>query len=140
MDSDEYIEDYYCGSTNELDKTQARHYICTNLSVARGSNVVNKMCTDVILVDPTTLAIHFPDMLDSEGNKIFASLQEDGKGGDITLSKDNLGNIRKGIFIWHKYAMCIDIKNIEIIVDKYNFKGIPPSQYKNFTEIIGIQQ
>ena len=34
-------------------------------------------------VDISTLSIHFPDMLDSQGNKIFASLQEDGKGGDI---------------------------------------------------------
>ncbi len=33
-------------------------------------------------IDSTTLAIHFPDMLDSQGNKIFASLNEDGKGGD----------------------------------------------------------
>ena len=42
-------------------------------------------------VDETTLAIHFPDiMLDSQGNKIFASLQEDGKGGDIFI----LGDIR----------------------------------------------
>ena len=30
-----------------------------------------------------TISIHFPDMIDSQGNKIFASLQEDGKGGDI---------------------------------------------------------
>lgn len=30
----------------------------------------------------TTLAVHFPDMIDSQGNKIFASLSEDGKGGD----------------------------------------------------------
>lgn len=30
-----------------------------------------------------TLSINFPDMLDSQGNKIFASLSEDGKGGDI---------------------------------------------------------
>lgn len=30
-----------------------------------------------------TLSIHFEDMLDSQGNKIFASLQEDGKGGDV---------------------------------------------------------
>lgn len=36
------------------------------------------------LIDETTLAIHFPDMIDSQGNKIFASLSEDGKGGDIT--------------------------------------------------------
>ena len=34
-------------------------------------------------IDPTTIGIHFPDMLDSQGNKIFASLSEDGKGGDI---------------------------------------------------------
>ena len=30
-----------------------------------------------------TLSINFPDMLDSQGNKIFASLSKDGKGGDI---------------------------------------------------------
>ena len=36
-------------------------------------------------IDETTLAIHFPDILDSQGNKIFASLQEDGKGGDKFL-------------------------------------------------------
>ena len=45
---------------------------------------------DVVRVDPTTLAIHFPDMLDSQGNKIFASLNEDGKGGDILLEASRL--------------------------------------------------
>lgn len=35
-------------------------------------------------IDPSTLAIHFPDMIDSEGTRIFASLSKDGKGGDIT--------------------------------------------------------
>lgn len=34
-------------------------------------------------INTTTLSIHFPDMIDSQGNAIFASLQEDGKGGDI---------------------------------------------------------
>lgn len=29
-----------------------------------------------------TRSIHFPDMIDNEGTKIFASLSEDGKGGD----------------------------------------------------------
>ena len=33
-------------------------------------------------IDPSTLAIHFPDMIDSENTKIFDSLSEDGKGGD----------------------------------------------------------
>ena len=35
------------------------------------------------IIDTTTLAIHFPNMLDKQGNKIFASLSGDGKGGDI---------------------------------------------------------
>lgn len=33
-------------------------------------------------VDSTTLSIHFPDMIDSEKDPVFASLREDGKGGD----------------------------------------------------------
>ena len=34
-------------------------------------------------VDRTTRSINIEDMIDSQGNKIFASLSEDGKGGDI---------------------------------------------------------
>lgn len=34
-------------------------------------------------IDISTLSINFPDMIDSEGTRIFASLSEDGKGGDI---------------------------------------------------------
>ena len=30
-----------------------------------------------------TLSINFPDMIDTQGSKIFASLHGDGKGGDI---------------------------------------------------------
>ena len=39
-------------------------------------------------IDPTTLAIHFPDMIDIKGDKIFASLSKDGKGGDICYVRD----------------------------------------------------
>lgn len=42
------------------------------------------------MIDISTLSIHFPDMLDSQSNKIFASLQEDGKGGDILLEESRL--------------------------------------------------
>jgi len=38
-------------------------------------------------IDPSTLSINFPDMLDLEGTKIFASLSEDGKGGDILIEQ-----------------------------------------------------
>lgn len=34
-------------------------------------------------VDKSTRSINFDDMLDSNGNKIFASLHPKGKGGDI---------------------------------------------------------
>lgn len=43
-------------------------------------------------IDPTTLAIHFPDMLDSQGNKIFASLDENGKGGDVVRMESECEN------------------------------------------------
>ena len=46
-------------------------------------------------IDISTIAIHFPDMLDSQGNKIFASLSEDGKGGDIVKYEQVLGGILK---------------------------------------------
>ena len=44
--------------------------------------------TNLSKIDPTSRAIHFSDMLDSQGNRIFASLSEDGKGGDICYVRD----------------------------------------------------
>ena len=41
-------------------------------------------------IDRTTRSINIEDMLDSQGNKIFASLQKDGKGGDILLEESRL--------------------------------------------------
>lgn len=88
-------------------------------------------------IDPSTLAIHFPDMLDRQGNKIFASLSEDGKGGDICeIDKGE----RVGVFIYHKYAMCIDINVIEIINDNHNFIGVTPQSYKRRTKTIKIKE
>ena len=69
-------------------------------------------------IDPTTLAIHFPDMLDSQGNKIFASLSEDGKGGDIIeyngkkeVVKYSIGIIQTYMF---RFEDLIDL-NIKVI-------------------------
>ena len=53
-----------------------------------------------------TLSINFPNMLNIQGNKIFASLSENGKGGDIlfdmeyeyTLSFDGLKFNLQGLF------------------------------------------
>lgn len=38
---------------------------------------------DQFPIKKDTRAIHFEDMIDREGTEIFASLSEDGKGGDI---------------------------------------------------------
>lgn len=74
-------------------------------------------------IDPTTLAIHFPDMLDSNGNKIFASLQEDGKGGDIMQDDEYFGIAKyKDCQFVVEYEDCIDN------IDNGNF------------EVIGIQE
>ncbi len=74
-------------------------------------------------IDETTLSIHFPDMLDSKGNKIFASLQEDGKGGDIMQDDEYFGIAKyKDCQFVVEYEDCIDN------IDNGNF------------EVIGIRQ
>ena len=74
-------------------------------------------------IDETTLSIHFPDMLDSKRNKIFASLQKDGKGGDIIL-EPYLETERETALTYENY-----IKNIN--------KRYHTALY---SKIIGIQQ
>ncbi len=67
LDSDEYVKGWYSSPI-----------------LISGKLYVSITNTDgEFSIDTTTLSIHFPDMIDSQGNKIFASLQEDGKGGDI---------------------------------------------------------
>lgn len=61
-------------------------------------------------IDPTTLSIHFPDMLDSEGNKIFASLQKDGRSGDICSVNDYIDSGLNGVAIYQNYGFRIDRK------------------------------
>ena len=43
---------------------------------------------NTFLIDIETLSILFNDMVDTQGNKIFASLNKDGKGGDIFILGD----------------------------------------------------
>jgi hypothetical protein len=63
----------------------------------------------LIEIDVSTLAIHFPDMIDSEGTKIFASLSEDGKGGDVTTDIMNNNNESALIFIEYKINFKDDV-------------------------------
>ena len=84
IDSDEYVIGCYSSAYD------VHHYIITHLGVDTKVNVVFKMSSYIHKIDPTTLAIHFPDMLDGQGNKFFASLSKNGIGGDefITENED----------------------------------------------------
>ena len=67
LDSDEYVKGWYSSPI-----------------LISGKLYVSITNTDgEFSIDTTTLSIHFPDMIDIKGDKFFASLQEDGKGGDI---------------------------------------------------------
>ena len=92
-------------------------------------------------IDQTTLAIHFPDMIDSQGNKIFASLSKDGKGGDIL--KGQVYGISKGK-VWDMVA---EYKDTSIWLTRYinnnPLISMPLVYQKNGyrdMKVIGIQE
>ena len=77
-------------------------------------------------IDPSTLAIHFPDMLDKNNKPIFASLSEDGNGGDII--KDVVDNYYY-VLVDEFYFIIRDIKerfdmDLEIPKEWYEVTGI----------------
>lgn len=74
-----------------------KHWIRYEMPIRKGFSAPRTM---TIEIDPSTLAIHFPDMIDSEGTKIFASLSEDGKGGDIHELFDCMGKTYKDTLCW----------------------------------------
>ena len=114
IDSDEYVVGWYSSPIIIEGKT----YL----------SITNK--DGEYRIDPTTLSIHFPDMLDSQGNEIFASLQEDGKGGDICQTIDYLNGTLNGVAIYQNYGFRIDRKG----------KAMGISFSSRDIEIIGIQQ
>lgn len=88
------------------------------------------------MIDITTLAIHFPDMIDSQGNKIFASLQEDGKGGDIVDTTIGLRQnfvticLSSGVCVFTSDTSAIKNTPCKFILD-YKHRGI---------KVVGIQK
>ena len=128
IDSDEYINGTYVSSFY-------KYYIANSNCIHE--NDYNQIVFDEGYfeeIDPSTLSIHFPDMLDSEGNEVFASLSEDGKGGDILLYDDKR-DIREMVCLYKNYY--IDLKPINIILDSFNFKGTTLNERLKVT---GIQK
>lgn len=125
IDSDEYVIGYYSPAYD------IHHYIITHLGVDTKVDVVYQMSTDIHKIDQTTLAIHFPDMIDSQGNKIFASLQEDGKGGDILYYKSKIDLVTKTILYFENYRLITHSKGENTFRDKESLSKF---------EIIGIKE
>ena len=103
LDSDKYIQGYLLGMWGEY-----------FISWGETNHVPNK-----VQVDPLTLAVHLKDMVDSEGNKIFASLSEDGKGGDI-MKDDEYYGIAK----YKDSSFVVEYENVEECLCEGNFEII----------------
>ncbi len=84
-------------------------------------------------VDRTTRSINIEDILDSKGNKIFASLQEDGKGGDILEFSSNY---------FGDYTTVLYFKNHRLITHSKTTKEntIRNKESLSSSKVIGIQQ
>ena len=79
--------------------------------------------------DKLTRSINFEDMLDNQGNKIFASLQKDGKGGDICYVEDVSYGKLEGVAKYQNHSFRIDRKG----------KSMGVSLQCSDLKVIGIQ-
>ena len=87
-------------------KTYLGDWETTHLILIRKSTATSEVNTSEV-IDISTLSIHFSDIIDSQGNKIFASLQEDGKGGDICQTIDYLNGTLNGVAIYDNFSFRI---------------------------------
>jgi len=102
IDSDEWVEGYLVeDENNDFWITENIAYCYQGLDYYNGHKIY-----------PKTLAIHFPSMIDKNGQKIFASLSEDGVGGDIV---DMGYNYIKATMILNKTLFVYSFIDSEII-------------------------
>jgi len=111
IDSDEYVEGFYFNYDDSLGYKPM---------------IISKESGIEFEISELTLAIHFPDMIDSEGNKIFASLNEDGKGGDISTLDNEM-------FVCIIDDACAVMSSEN---ESYDFSCMSPNSFK----VTGIQQ
>ena len=129
IDSDKYIQGYLLGMWGEY-----------FISWGETNHVPNK-----VQIDPTTLAIHFKDMVDSEGNKIFASLSKEGKGGDIVelehiryLEDDEPSYMIKGLCIFRNSSFFVE--DIDNKFDRVFYDEMGCNFRNEELKVIGIQE
>lgn len=125
INSDEYIEGDYIS--------------ILNIIVPLGAYLIGGY-----IIDPTTLAIHFPNMLAKDSNRllpngekdlrIFTSLNEDGKGGDCTFMENGYNEV----FCYDSINGCIVLKSPNSEIRLFG-NGRGKSTFHEY-KIVGIQQ
>ena len=130
--SDEYIIGHY---TEKVKEYPGKHYIHFN----------NGYTETYERIDPKTLAIHFKDMVDSEGNKIFASLSKDGTGGDVVdfehiryLEDDEPSYMIKGLCIFIDSSFFVE--DIDNKFDRVFYDEMGCNFRNEELRVIGIQE
>ena len=109
--------------------TMTKKYIIGHLITAHGIPALKVGEDFVFTIDTNTLAIHFNDMKDINGTKLFASLSEDGKGGDI------IEEVRSKGVVFLEKGRC----KINWIIDK-DFFSSDLCNHCNNSKISGIQK
>ena len=128
IDNDEYVEGYIMPDTEyDLKETKNDEWVKTNMChvvsmwVHKDRKWVN--------IDLSTIAIHFPNMLDKNNKKIFASLSKDGIGGNECINpkwegKNNPYNLMVArlidtvfglMFLCDKDLSLLNYKDVEVI-------------------------
>ena len=97
IDSDKYVEGFL---TYEVHEKHKKYFI------EEAPTEINEVFTSYDRIDPSTLAIHFSNMIANDSDRlllngekdlrIFASLSEDGKGGDILDAWQEHGGYNMG--------------------------------------------
>ena len=147
LDSNEYLEGWYSDTLFLCMGDFQGHFISY-----KKINVVGKEITLQESIDPKTLSIHFPNMLAKDSNRyltngekdlrMFASLQEDGKGGDILQYKDKYNCCNTSYLfnlIYSKEYNAICVREIDEEKELDFFYELPTFM-KEGLKIIGIQQ
>ena len=105
----------------------------------------NKPCTRHYIQDddcnkheiaPEYLSISFEDMIDSEGTKIFASLSEDGRGGDNLEILDCESS--EYVAVYNKNMFSYGAKNVNPAEDEWYFESF--YELDGDIKVTGIQQ
>ena len=79
-DNGEWVEGALLPSDNRLFISTSKQLWITEDD---GSRFRSYCASSVFEIDPETLAIHFPDMIDKNSGRIFAALNKSGVGGSI---------------------------------------------------------